>query len=74
MTKHLKLSDLTIALCGALVSIVFYIVLASASTKWLMFVGKYQFILFIYYLFIYSPFISTIYIWKIKVLLEKGQK
>ena len=42
MTKCLKVSDFTIAICGALMSVVFYIVLASASTKWLMFVGKYQ--------------------------------
>ncbi|KAL9955023.1 hypothetical protein ACROYT_G042623 [Oculina patagonica] len=39
MTKIFKLSDLTIAIIGAVISIGFYLSLGLASTKWMMFVG-----------------------------------
>lgn len=41
MTKILKWSDFTIAIIGAVISIGFYLFLGLASTKWMMFVGKY---------------------------------
>ena len=40
LTNILKWSDLTIAIVGVFLSIMFYILLAFASTKLLMFVGK----------------------------------
>ena len=40
MAKILKWTDLTIAIVGAIIAIGFYVFIALASTKWLMFVGK----------------------------------
>ena len=45
MTKFLKWSDFAIALIGAVISIGFYVFLGLASTKWMMFVGKYLWLL-----------------------------
>ena len=40
MSRFLKLSDLTIAMIGVASSVIFYIVIGSASSKWMVFVGR----------------------------------